>query len=730
MSAYEWNQQVPLNQQQNSVDHTQEYNFYEDNNKYDASADHNNTSNVHEEQLITPKKGFEELLEEKLSEDVQKVQAWKGTTKNVTKKTTPEIQSNEFTPLRIPDLKIKHKTPLKNRSEWNEESNLGMKWTSPQPQEPHCDLPNINAFNGLILTKINEIKQQNFQKPDQQIQSLSPISYNSDREESELRKFECLERKMENSSFCSTDSSVLRILSSTPHKTDHLDCTKAELEMKLRMLRQKTQFVNNFMYNIRNKAAEDTTTTATTTATSTLTRFDSESECVTDDETYEKCEKTFTDACVNTSESNSIILPLNCLDCVVKDVELNNCKNKIESVQQQLQEQIEIVAMLRKRNEEVVNKMEEVVQEFDVDKKQLLIEIDELKTKLIKEKAQNDSLKTTKQNVKKDREELDMLKDELIETKELIKLKEAKNGMTQARLRTRIKNLEKENGELKDKVELLTKQNAKLSFGGGRPQRKSADLKLLQDINKTLNKLTEDKTKETGPKSVLKNGKKSEESQNFDGTTFENLSLEEQYRSVFSPGQHKSFNDSKKGKIETVFEDGTKEVRYSNGNVKTVSPDGQLATIKYYNGDIKQTFARDNTIKYYYANNNIWHTTFADGTENIEFPSGQIEKRYPDGRSEVFHPDGTVQCLNPDGSEETRYSDGSMLKDDGKGTKTLLLANGQREIHTKSEKRREYPDGTVKILYLDGSQETRYASGRIRKKDPEGNLVYDSNDST
>lgn len=72
MSAYEWNQQVPLNQQQNSVDHTQEYNFYEDNNEYDASADHNNTSNVHEEQLITPKKGFEELLEEKLLEDVQK----------------------------------------------------------------------------------------------------------------------------------------------------------------------------------------------------------------------------------------------------------------------------------------------------------------------------------------------------------------------------------------------------------------------------------------------------------------------------------------------------------------------------------------------------------------------------------------------------------------------------------------------------------------------------------
>ena len=40
--------------------------------------------------------------------------------------------------------------------------------------------------------------------------------------------------------------------------------------------------------------------------------------------------------------------------------------------------------------------------------------------------------------------------------------------------------------------------------------------------------------------------------------------------------------------------------------------------------------------------------------------------------------------------------------------------------------KREYPDGTVKIVYEDGRQETRYSSGRIRKKDTHGNLIFDS----
>lgn len=42
--------------------------------------------------------------------------------------------------------------------------------------------------------------------------------------------------------------------------------------------------------------------------------------------------------------------------------------------------------------------------------------------------------------------------------------------------------------------------------------------------------------------------------------------------------------------------------------------------------------------------------------------------------------------------------------------------------------RREYPDGTVKLIYADGTQETRYSSGRKRLKDKDGNLLMDSYD--
>lgn len=40
--------------------------------------------------------------------------------------------------------------------------------------------------------------------------------------------------------------------------------------------------------------------------------------------------------------------------------------------------------------------------------------------------------------------------------------------------------------------------------------------------------------------------------------------------------------------------------------------------------------------------------------------------------------------------------------------------------------RREFPDGTVKLVYNDGTSETRYASGRVRIKDKHGGLIMDS----
>lgn len=91
---------------------------------------------------------------------------------------------------------------------------------------------------------------------------------------------------------------------------------------------------------------------------------------------------------------------------------------------------------------------------------------------------------------KKEREELSLLKKELTDIKELMKLKETKNGATQARLRNQIKSLEKERDDLKSSVENLQKENSKLN--ASRRLERPSEVKMLQEINKNLTKLTEE----------------------------------------------------------------------------------------------------------------------------------------------------------------------------------------------------------------------------------------------
>lgn len=38
---------------------------------------------------------------------------------------------------------------------------------------------------------------------------------------------------------------------------------------------------------------------------------------------------------------------------------------------------------------------------------------------------------------------------------------------------------------------------------------------------------------------------------------------------------------------------------------------------------------------------------------------------------------------------------------------------------------REFPSGDIKKLFADGSTETRLMCGRVRVKDPEGNVIKD-----
>ncbi|KAG7463611.1 hypothetical protein MATL_G00178480 [Megalops atlanticus] len=179
------------------------------------------------------------------------------------------------------------------------------------------------------------------------------------------------------------------------------------------------------------------------------------------------------------------------------------------------------------------------------------------------------------------------------------------------------------------------------------------------------------------------------------------------------------------GKVERVLRSGARLIVFPNGTCKEVSADGRTVKVTFFNGDVKQVM-EDQRVIYYYADAQTTHTTYPDGMEVLQFPNSQIEKHFPDGRKEITFPDQTVKNLHPDGEEESVFPDGTIIRVKPDGTKVIQFNTGQREVHTAEFKRREYPDGTVKTVYSDGRQETRYPTGRLRIKDKDGRVVMDA----
>ncbi|KAM8854824.1 centrosomal P4.1-associated protein isoform 2-T3 [Spinachia spinachia] len=176
---------------------------------------------------------------------------------------------------------------------------------------------------------------------------------------------------------------------------------------------------------------------------------------------------------------------------------------------------------------------------------------------------------------------------------------------------------------------------------------------------------------------------------------------------------------------ETLLAGGRRLIVFNNGTKKEVSADGLTVKVTFFNGDTKEVTA-DQRVIYFYAEAKTTHVTYPDGMEVLHFPNDQTEKHFPDGRKEIVFPDQTVKNLFPSGREESVLTDGTVIQVNPDGVKEILFNTGQKEIHTADYKRREYPDGTAKTVYADGRQETRYPNGRLRVKDRDGNVVLDN----
>ncbi|XP_056348686.1 centromere protein J isoform X2 [Oenanthe melanoleuca] len=424
---------------------------------------------------------------------------------------------------------------------------------------------------------------------------------------------------------------------------------------------------------------------------------------------------------------------------------------------------------LREEREHALASIRKEIADFEQKKAQELAEIEEYKKKEIKklqkERKVFEKYTTEARAIpdKKERDEIQALKQQIAELQEDLKRKEAKWSTTHRRLKDQIEALVNENFELKEEIKIMEKfrleawkkveaagskkktENPGMSLNRAEsclpnrgPKSQTASLLLpVQKCSKINGKSYSQakgklpRTPASGPANDRNNSEAmtalQESSQNFMVDTSPN----EAYVSVPSAPAFTGSEEIQRetaypdGKVEKVLKNGCHLIFFPNGTCKKVGSDGKTVTITFFNGDVKQIMP-DQTVIYYYADAKTTHTTYSDGLEVLQFSNGQIEKHYPDGKKEITFPDQTIKNLFTDGQEESIFPDGTIVRVQRDGSKTIEFNNGQRELHTSQFKRREYPDGTVKTVYMNGQQETKYVSGRVRVKDKDGNIIMDT----
>ncbi|XP_032847050.2 centromere protein J isoform X7 [Tyto alba] len=423
---------------------------------------------------------------------------------------------------------------------------------------------------------------------------------------------------------------------------------------------------------------------------------------------------------------------------------------------------------LREEREHALANIRKEIADFQQQKAQELAEIEEYKKKemkkLQKERKVFEKYTTEARAIpdKKERDEIQALKQQIAELQEDVKRREAKWSTTQRRLKDQIEALVNENMELKEEVKIMerfrleawkkveaagskrkiensgmTLKRAESCLPNRGPKTQTASPLLpVQKCSKINGKSYSQakgklsRTPASGPASDRSNSETVTALEDS-SRTFMDTSPDEAHVSLPSAPAYTDSEEIQRetaypdGKVEKVLKNGCHLVFFPNGTWKKVGSDGKTVTITFFNGDVKQVMP-DQTVIYYYADTKTTHTTYSDGLEVLQFSNGQIEKHYPDGKKEITFPDQTIKNLFTDGQEESIFPDGTIVRIQRDGSKTIEFNNGQRELHTPQFKRREYPDGTVKTVYMNGQQETKYVSGRVRVKDKDGNIIMDT----
>ncbi|XP_057642733.1 centromere protein J [Chionomys nivalis] len=416
------------------------------------------------------------------------------------------------------------------------------------------------------------------------------------------------------------------------------------------------------------------------------------------------------------------------------------------------------LAKLRIERESALEKLRKEIADFEQQKARELARIEEYKKeetrKLQKERKVFEKYTAAARTFpdKKEREEIQALKQQITDLQEDLKRKETKWSSAHGRLRSQIEMLVRENTDLREEIKVMERfrldawkraeavesspkaqygtatnkddaTNSSIQFQKSHVSSRAQVEKYKKKYLPAQGNLSQ-RAKSVPPRDLGISDKGQAalprepcEPVNFPDLEYKNK--EEKEEEIQGEISHPD------GKVEKVYKNGCRVIMFPNGTRKEVSADGKSITVTFFNGDVKQVMP-DERVVYYYAAAQTTHTTYPEGLEVLHFSSGQIEKHFPDGRKEITFPDQTIKNLFADGQEESIFPDGTIVRVQRDGNKIIEFNNGQRELHTAQFKRREYPDGTVKTVYANGHQETKYTSGRVRVKDKDGNVLMDT----
>ncbi|XP_063647943.1 centromere protein J isoform X6 [Pan troglodytes] len=291
------------------------------------------------------------------------------------------------------------------------------------------------------------------------------------------------------------------------------------------------------------------------------------------------------------------------------------------------------LAKLRIERESALEKLRKEIADFEQQKAKELARIEEFKKeemrKLQKERKVFEKYTTAARTFpdKKEREEIQTLKQQIADLREDLKRKETKWSSTHSRLRSQIEMLVRENTDLREEIKVMER------FRLDAWKRAEAIESSLEVEKK--DKLAVEKVYKNGCRVIL----------------FPNGTRKEIYYYAAAQTTHTTYPEGlevlhfSSGQIEKHYPDGRKEITFPDQTVKNLFPDGQEESI----------FPDGTTVR-----------VQRDGNKLIEFNNGQRELHTAQFKRREY-PDGTVKTVYANGHQETKYRSGRIRVKDKEG---------------------------------------------------------------